>query len=132
MAADMLSTGGFEAWSGVVIVCNGMGALVVCIVDEPVLRWVDVGCTAAISATNFESVWILWQCSRIDSVDQDSRTGRRTIFLFSWLLHQVSKSGSQVAIAAIAVHCSRVATHCSLVRELNAECTSSSFEVEDT
>lgn len=37
-----------------VIICNGMAAgeaLIVCVLDEPVLRWVDVGCTAAMPAT---------------------------------------------------------------------------------
>ncbi len=36
---------------GVAVVCNGMEALIVCVLDEPVVRWLDVvGCMVAISA----------------------------------------------------------------------------------
>ena len=36
---------------GVAVVCNGMEAFIVCVLDEPVLRWLDiVGCMVAISA----------------------------------------------------------------------------------
>lgn len=36
---------------GVAVVCNGMEALIVCVLDEPVLRWLDVvGCMVAMSA----------------------------------------------------------------------------------
>ena len=35
---------------GIVIVCNGTEALVVCVLDEPVLRWLDVGCMVAMGA----------------------------------------------------------------------------------